>query len=71
LIQPPPGCGIAYIDWQQQEFGIAAALSGDPLMLAAYRSGDPYLKVARQSGRFPKVTLLCTRPSRNACKAPQ
>src|SRR5665647_1021464 len=27
LIQPPPGCGIAYIDWSQQEFGIAAALS--------------------------------------------
>jgi len=33
LIKPPPGCGIAYIDWQQQEFGIAAALSGDPLMM--------------------------------------
>ena len=29
LIKPPPGYGIAYIDWQQQEFGIAAALSGD------------------------------------------
>src|SRR5262249_13141241 len=27
LIQPPPGHGIAYIDWAQQEFGIAAALS--------------------------------------------
>jgi hypothetical protein len=41
LIKPPPGHGIAYIDWQQQEFGIAAALSGDPLMKAAYGSGDP------------------------------
>ena len=29
LIQPPPGYGVAYIDWSQQEFGIAAALSGD------------------------------------------
>jgi hypothetical protein len=29
LIKPPPGHGVAYIDWQQQEFGIAAALSGD------------------------------------------
>ena len=29
LIQPPPGHGLAYIDWSQQEFGIAAALSGD------------------------------------------
>jgi DNA polymerase-1 len=29
LIKPPEGCAIAYIDWSQQEFGIAAALSGD------------------------------------------
>ena len=28
------------------------------------------LKVARQPGRFPKVTLLCARPSRNARKTP-
>src|SRR5206468_5923770 len=43
LIQPPPGYGIAYIDWSQQEFGIAAALSRDPDMIEAYTSGDPYL----------------------------
>jgi len=53
LIQPPPGCGIAYIDWAQQEFGIAAALSGDPLMMEAYRSGDPYLAFAKQAGAAP------------------
>jgi hypothetical protein len=53
LIQPPPGGGIAYIDWQQQEFGIAAALSGDPLMKEAYRSGDPYLAFAKQAGAAP------------------
>jgi hypothetical protein len=47
LIKPPPGYGIAYIDWAQQEFGIAAALSGDPLMMDAYRSGDPYLAFAK------------------------
>ena len=50
LIQPPPGFGLAYIDWQQEEFGIAAALSGDPLMMEAYRSGDPYLAFAKQAG---------------------
>jgi hypothetical protein len=38
LIQPPPGYGIAYIDWSQQEFGIAAALSGDPKMMESYSS---------------------------------
>src|SRR5262249_24342377 len=25
LIKPPPGYGVAYVDWSQQEFGIAAA----------------------------------------------
>jgi DNA polymerase I len=53
LIQPPPGYGIAYIDWAQQEFGIAAALSGDPRMMDAYRSGDPYLAFAKQAGAVP------------------
>ena len=53
LIQPEPGCGLAYIDWAQQEFGIAAALSGDQRMMAAYQSGDPYLKFAKQAGAAP------------------
>ena len=38
LIEPPAGHGLAYIDWVQQEFGIAAVLSGDPSMLAAYQN---------------------------------
>ena len=54
LIKPPPGYGLAYIDWQQQEFGIAAALSGDPLMMEAYRSRDPYLAFAKQAGAVPQ-----------------
>jgi DNA polymerase-1 len=41
LIQPREGWGLAYIDWFQQEFGIAATLSGDQRMMAAYSSGDP------------------------------
>ena len=53
LIQPPTGQGIAYIDWSQQEFGIAAALSSDPLMKAAYESGDPYMAFAIQAGAAP------------------
>jgi len=60
LIKPPPGCGIAYIDWQQQEFGIAAALSGDPLMMEAYRSGDPYLAFAKQAGAAPADATKAT-----------
>jgi hypothetical protein len=53
LIQPPPGRAIAYVDWSQQEFGIAAALSGDTAMQAAYTSGDPYLTFAKQAGAVP------------------
>jgi len=53
LIKPPPGYAVAYVDWSQQEFGIAAALSGDSAMQAAYRSGDPYLMFAKQAGAVP------------------
>jgi DNA polymerase I len=53
LIQPPPGYAVAYIDWSQQEFGIAAALSHDRKMMSAYRSGDPYLAFAKQAGAVP------------------
>ena len=53
LIKPPPGYGVAYIDWSQQEFGIAAALSRDGNMLGAYQSGDPYLAFAKQAGAVP------------------
>jgi DNA polymerase-1 len=66
LIQPAPGHGLAYLDWAQQEFGIAAALSGDPLMPEAYRSGDPYLAFAKQAGAVPgrrsrRLRPLCRR----------
>ena len=60
LIKPPSGFGIAYIDWEQQEFGIAAALSGDPLMMDAYRSGDPYLAFAKQAGAAPASATKAT-----------
>jgi len=53
LIMPQPGYGLAYVDWAQQEFGIAAALSGDRKMIEAYTSGDPYLEFAKQAGAVP------------------
>ena len=69
--QPPPGCGLAYIDWSQQEFGIAAALSGDPAMQVAYLSGDPYLAFAKQANAVPadatKQTHGSTRELFKAC----
>jgi DNA polymerase-1 len=60
LIKPPPGYGVAYIDWSQQEFGIAARLSGDEAMQAAYMSGDPYLAFAIQAGAVPADATKAT-----------
>jgi len=53
LIKPEPGHGLAYIDWSQQEFAVAAALSGDKAMMESYASGDPYLAFAKQAGAVP------------------
>lgn len=53
LIRPGPGQAVAYVDWSQQEFGIAASLSGDAAMIAAYESGDPYLRFGQQARLIP------------------
>jgi hypothetical protein len=69
LIKPPSGFGLAYIDWSQQEFGIAAALSGDGAMQDAYQSGDPYLAFAKQAGAVPEGATKETRgPTRELFK---
>jgi DNA polymerase I len=70
LIKPPPGYGIAYCDWSQQEFGIIAALSGDQAMMQAYVSGDPYLTFAKQAGAVPAdATKASHGPTRELFKA--
>jgi DNA polymerase I-like protein with 3'-5' exonuclease and polymerase domains len=53
LIRPEPETALAYVDYEQQEFGIAAALSGDAAMCEAYTSGDPYLSFSKQAGAVP------------------
>jgi DNA polymerase I-like protein with 3'-5' exonuclease and polymerase domains len=63
LIKPPPGMSVAYLDWSQQEFGIAAVLSGDIVMQEAYRSGDPYLALAKQSGAVPLDATKASHPA--------
>ena len=62
LIKPELGMALAYIDWEQQEFGIAAALSGDPAMMEAYTSGDPYLSFAKQAGAVPQSATKKSHP---------
>jgi hypothetical protein len=39
-----------YLDWRTQEVGIAAALSGDPALMADYAAGDIYHALARLCG---------------------
>jgi DNA polymerase I len=69
LIKPAPGTSLAYVDWAQQEFGIAAALSGDKAMQEAYLSGDPYLMFAKQAGAVPEdATRLSHATERGAFK---
>jgi hypothetical protein len=48
LIRPGPGWALAYVDWSGQEYGIAARLSGDAMMLQDYRGGDPYLTFGKR-----------------------
>jgi hypothetical protein len=71
LIKPEPGRALAYIDYCQQEFAIAAALSGDEDMKEAYRSGDPYLAFGKQAGAIPpdgtKATHKAERDRFKAC----
>lgn len=53
LIQAPPGRTILQLDWSAQEYAIAAALSQDEAMMAAYETGDPYLAFAKMVGALP------------------
>lgn len=70
LIKPDPGRVLAYIDWSQQEIGIAAALSGDEGLLEAVRSGDPYLDFAVRAGIAPSGANKSSHGAiRDVCKA--
>ncbi len=53
LIKPEPGRSLAYVDWSQQELGIAAALSNDRAMMDAYQSGDFYMTFAKMANAVP------------------
>jgi DNA polymerase I-like protein with 3'-5' exonuclease and polymerase domains len=69
LIKPPVNHGIAYVDWRQQEFAVAAVLSNDATMQAAYLSGDPYLMFGKQVGLIPADGTKATHKfARELCK---
>ncbi len=66
LIRPPPGETLAYIDWCQQEYGIAAALSGDPAMWTAYEHEDPYIKFGLDANVLPDGATATSHPIERA-----
>jgi hypothetical protein len=69
LIRPPPGHGIAYVDFSAQEIAIAAALSGDERMINDYISGDPYIGFAKAARLVPADATKATHPLvRGRCK---
>lgn len=47
VIVPDKGMELSYVDYDQFEVGVMAALSSDPKMLSLYSSGDLYLEVSR------------------------
>jgi hypothetical protein len=49
MVFPPDVTGV-YLDWRTQEIGVAAALSGDQALIAAYRGGDIYHALALVCG---------------------
>ncbi len=53
LIKPKKGQAIAYVDYCQQEIGIAAALSGDENLKKDYKTGDVYLSFGKAAGIIP------------------
>jgi hypothetical protein len=69
LMRPPPGHVLIYVDWVAQEIAIAAALSGDPVMIADYNTGDPYIAFAVRAGLVPPGSTRDTHPEiREQCK---
>jgi DNA polymerase-1 len=62
LIKPREGMALAYLDWCQQELGIAASLSGDQVMQDVYKSDDPYLAFASLAGAVPKTATKGSHP---------
>ena len=70
IVRPEPGMALAYIDYSAQEMGIAAALSGDEAMWAAYQSGDPHMDFAIRARLAPAGATKSThREARAIAKA--
>ncbi len=70
IVRPSAGISIIGSDFSQQEVYVAAVLSQDDALLAAYNSGDVYLAFAKQAGLAPHDATKSTHKEiRNLCKS--
>jgi DNA polymerase I-like protein with 3'-5' exonuclease and polymerase domains len=63
IVPESPDHILVYVDFEAQEIGIAAALSRDPEMRAAYRSGDCHMALAILAGAAPEGASRDTYPA--------
>ena len=68
FIKATDKASIVTIDYEQQEFGIAAKLTEDPEMIKAYWTEDPYSTLGKQAGIIPKDAKGKDHPKRQAFK---
>jgi DNA polymerase I len=70
FIAPPPGYGLAYLDFASEEIAIAAALASDEILAEHYATGDPYLRFAIAAGLAPPDATKDSHGAvRDACKS--
>jgi DNA polymerase-1 len=63
LLKPAEGMAVAYLDWGAQEIAIAAFLSQDPALQAAYRASDIYISFGQASSYLPSHANKTTHPA--------
>ena len=63
LIKPKKGMAISYIDYSQQEIGIAAALSKDKNLIKAFETRDCYIEFAKEASAVPQNATKNTHPN--------
>jgi DNA polymerase I len=69
FLEAPKGYALASADFASQEFLVAAIISQDAEMIAAYESGDPYLAFGKLAGLIPQDgTKESHRQMREVCK---
>ena len=62
LIKPEEGKALAYVDYSQQEWGIAGKLSECQAMMECYNSQDPYIEFAKMAKAVPKNASKTSHP---------